>query len=142
MPTYGCFLHLCLCLLLRTPTFLGALLHLLSLRFLMWVPLLQTHLVLCLGAQPCPGHLEKVKSKPKLLLIRHLTRLLFHVGGHTSCQLTLHCVWVLCLIFVTFPLVGAPLANSPCLAFGHPALFSLRFLMHPSCTRFASTFLP
>jgi hypothetical protein len=28
------------------------------------------------GAQPCPGHLEKVKSKPKLLLIRHLTRLL------------------------------------------------------------------
>jgi hypothetical protein len=40
MPTYiGCCLHLCLCLLLRTHTFLGALLHFLSLRFLMWVPL-------------------------------------------------------------------------------------------------------
>ena len=40
MPTYiGCCLHLCLCLLLRTHTFLGALLHFISLRFLMWVPL-------------------------------------------------------------------------------------------------------
>jgi hypothetical protein len=55
----------------------------------------------------------------------------FHVGGRTSFQLALHCVWALCLIFVTIPLVGAPLANSPCLAFGHPALFSLRFLMWP-----------
>jgi hypothetical protein len=33
----------------------------------------------------------------------------FHVGGRTSFQLALHCVWALCLIFVTIPLVGVPL---------------------------------
>jgi hypothetical protein len=53
----------------------------------------------------------------------------FHMGGSTSCQLTLCCIWALCLDFVTFPLVGAPLTNLPCIAFGHPALFLLRFLM-------------
>jgi hypothetical protein len=51
------------------------------------------------------------------------------VGGHTSFELALQCIWALCLIFVTFPLVGASLSNSPCLSFGYPALFLLRFLM-------------
>jgi hypothetical protein len=36
------------------------------------VPLFPTRLALPLGAQPCPGLLKKVKSKPKLLLIQHL----------------------------------------------------------------------
>jgi hypothetical protein len=53
----------------------------------------------------------------------------FHVGGHTSCQLSLCCVWALCLVFVTIPLLHAPLTNSPCPSFGNPALFSLRLLM-------------
>jgi hypothetical protein len=53
----------------------------------------------------------------------------FHMDGRTYCQLTLHCIWAFYLIFVMFPLVGTHLADSPCIAFGHPTLFSLRFLI-------------
>jgi hypothetical protein len=121
------------CLVFGNPT-------LFLLQLLMWAPLLQTHLALRLGPHPFSGHLENINSKPNFsLFIIWLIFLpsaplsspfcAFHVGGHTSFQLSLCCVWALCLIFVMFPLVGTPLANSPFLTFGHTTLFSLRFFM-------------
>jgi hypothetical protein len=80
-----------------------------SLRFLMWAPLFPTRLALPLGALPC-----------------------FRYGSscaRPSCQMTLCCVWPPYLIFVTIPHVGDPLANFPCVLFGHLVSFSLRILM-------------
>jgi hypothetical protein len=56
----------------------------------------------------------------------------FHMGGRTSCQLSLCCIWALYLVFVMFPLVGTPLSNSTYVVFGNPALFSLQFLIWAS----------
>jgi hypothetical protein len=88
-----------------------------SLRFLMWVPLLPTHLALCLGTQPCPVVLKNlIRSQNCSLSDIWLVFLpsaplcgcfhAFHVGGHTSFQLTLRCVWAPCLLFITIPHVG------------------------------------
>jgi hypothetical protein len=87
-----------------------------SLRFLKWVPLFPTHLALPLGSQAILKKLSRSQNC-SLSSIRHVffpsaplcgCFRAFHVGGCTSCQLALHCVWVPCLFSLQF-LIWAPL---------------------------------